>query len=327
MRKSPCCAAVVRRFAGRRRQCAACLKTWRIRPRKRGRPALRSDSRLIHRVLIQRRNLTEIARRRKRTRQALSRRFTKTLQSHLLRSRVVSVASEDAILLVDGLWFRFKRTPWVLYLMALRPVNAETATFIDPVLIEGPERMQAWKNALATIPREQRQSIRALVGDKFHGCRTIADENGWILQLCHFHLLGPLSQRLGRRRPNLVARILRQEAYKLLKKAIRTVDSKQLGTILYCLKELMSEPAMPVYFKQCIRTFLRHPNDYHAYLRYPSLRLPCTNNSTEAMGRRVRDLLRQTRGLRSPKALKLWATQHIRMHPHIACRATQLSTN
>lgn len=326
MRKSPCCAAKIRRFSGRRRQCTSCRKTWRIRPKKRGRPALRADIRLVRRVLHDRRSLTAIAHGRRLTRAALSRRFLKALQAHLARPKALMASSEDCILLLDGLWFRFRRRPWVLYLMALRPVRTDTATFIDPMLIEGPERKQAWLQAISSIPSDHRMKIRALVGDKFSGCLSIAQENGWVHQLCHFHLLAQLRGSLGGR-SEVSAPLSRQEAYRLIQEALLTTDGKQLEVKIYLLKALLAEGKMSVHFKRAIRSFLRNVNEYHAYLAYPDLRLPRTNNSAEAMGHRIRDLMRQARNVSSPESLILWATKHIRLHPHVACKPTCLSTN
>lgn len=326
MRKSICCRAKVRRFSGRRRQCAACLKTWRIRPKKRGRPALRDDTRLIKRVLQDRRSLTAIARRRRLTRAALSRRFLNALQAQFARPRAFAISPQDSILLVDGLWFRFRRRPWVLYLMALRPIQTDTATFIDPMLIEGPESKQAWLKALSSIPTDHRMKIRALVGDKFSGCLSIAEEHGWVHQLCHFHLLAQLRGSLGRR-SRVSAPVTRHEAYRLIKKALLTADEKELGWIVYCLKAMLADGEMSVHFKRAIRSFIRHINQYHAYLFYPNLRLPRTNNSAEAMGRRIRDLMRLARSVSTPQALILWATEQIRRHPNITCKPGELSTN
>lgn len=326
MRKSTCCGAKIRRFSGRRRQCATCFKTWRIRPKKRGRPALRADFRLIRRVLQDRRSLTAIAHRRRLTRAALSRRFLKALQAQLARPRALTTSPKDCILLLDGLWFRFKRRPWVLYLMALRPVHTDTATFIDPMLIEGPERKQAWLQAISSIPLDHRKKIRALVGDKFSGCISIAEENDWVHQLCHFHLLAQLRGSLGKR-SSVSAPLIRHEAYRLIKKALLTADGKQIDWMSLCLKAMLAEGKMSVHFKRAIRSFLRHINAYHAFLAYPDLRLPRTNNSAEAMGRRIRDLMRQARNVSSPESLILWATKHIRLHPNVACSPTSLSTN
>ena len=56
------------------------------------------------------------------------------------------------------------------------------------------------------------------------------------------------------------------------------------------------------------------------FLLFPeNLNLPTTTGSVEAMNRRVRDLMRQTRSIKSPQALQLWATAMIRMRPAITC--------
>src|SRR5207248_10190134 len=51
--RSPCCAARVRRFGSRRRQCVQCGHTWTVRPRRRGRPIHRTSAAALHRVLVQ----------------------------------------------------------------------------------------------------------------------------------------------------------------------------------------------------------------------------------------------------------------------------------
>jgi len=66
-----------------------------------------------------------------------------------------------------------------------------------------------------------------------------------------------------------------------------------------------------------VREFLRRTDHFRAYRRHPELDLPTTTGTVEAMGRIVRDLMRQTRSIRSPHALQLWATALIRMHPSV----------
>lgn len=320
MRKSTCCAAKIRRFSGRRRQCIHCLRTWRVRLKKRGRRTLRTDDRLLKRVFIDHRSLTQIARQRRLTRQALSYRFLRALEARFDFQALSQDNDDQLILLADGLWFRFKGRPWVLYLMALRPVNADTATFMNPLLVEGSESMQGWQKAIATIPSDRRKRICALVGDNFKGCRSIAEENGWILQLCHFHLIAQLERAVGKRFSTVKAPGLRREAYRFVKKALLSNDGAELQRILYCLKILIAEPAMPIIYKRAIRGFFRHLDHYHAYQAYPHFRLPRTNNTSEAMGRRIRDLLSRTRALSSPQSLKLWARHCVKLKPTIACR-------
>lgn len=320
MRKSTCCEAKIRRFSGRRRQCVSCHRTWRIRPKKRGRHPRRIDDRLLRRVFVDHCSLTQIAKRRRLTRQALSHRFLRTLEARFRIDRLRATDADDLILLADGLWFRFEGRPWVLYLMALRPRNANEATFIDPLLQEGPESAVAWRTAFDSIPSERRVRICALVGDQFKGCRSIAAENGWILQLCHFHLIAHLERGVGKRRATSGSRDLKRAAYKIVREALLADDWKELRQKVHFLKALIAEPAMPTSYRRIVKGFLRQMHHYHAFKTYPNLRLPRTNNTSEAMGKRLRRLMRRTESLSSPQSLKLWATAYVRAKPSIACR-------
>lgn len=323
MGKSKCCGANVWRIGERRRRCSACRRDWRIDQRKRGRRKLRVDDRLIHKVLIERRSLTEIAAKLSLTRQAMSYRFLRALESRLARSRAPNpVVGRDLILLIDGLWFRFKRRPWVLYLMAFKQPQATTAVFIDPVLQQGSESRAGWCRAFDTIPDESRSKIRALVCDNFAGSTTLAAWNGWILQLCHFHLLASLRIKLGRFHYRTVsAREIREESYELVRTALATTDEKCLQAAQERLKQLSENPALPWKFSNILREFVRRLAHYRAYQRHPHLGLPRTTGSVESMGRVVRDLMRRSRNVTTPEALDLWATNHLRLRPEITCRA------
>lgn len=319
MRKSPCCGSKIWILPARRRQCSSCRSRWRIRSKKRGRHERRNDARLIAHVLSRRRSLTDLAQLARLSRQAISARFRKALARNVLAAAEPGALGSESILLVDGLWFRFKRRPWVLYLTALRPVQEDRAMFLDPVLLEGVESKEAWVKVIGMIPEDRRASIRAIVGDKFSGCRDIARSNGWILQLCHFHLLAQFKGRVTLR-STTKARVLRQEVYKLISKALLTIDRAKLNSIRFCLNVFLAEANTPKLYKSLVRGFLRTSDDYHAYLIHPELRLPRTNGTSEAMARRVRDLLYRTRSLSSPAALQNWATSLVRLKPTIMCR-------
>ncbi len=328
MRKSKCCGAKTRRFGERRRQCCACLRTWRIRTKRRGRPGLRSDHRLLGRVLLQRRSLTEMALSRGVSKQALSHRFLTELARQFNRVRNTRGRWGSSILIVDGLWFRFKRRPWVIYLMALRPVNSNVATFMDPFIFSGRESASGWIRALGTIPLIRRSRVQAFVVDDFTGCTTIAKQNQWVLQLCHFHMLARLRARLGRKRPRGVSqRSLRQQAYQLVRTALHTDDSSRLAEALSELRLRYVESELPWKYRNILRQFIRRIDAYRAYRTHPHLKLPKTTGSAESMGRVIRDLMRRTRNVRTPKALELWVRNYIRLRPEILCNPAKLSTN
>lgn len=325
MGKSRCCGAKIWQKDKRRRQCAACRRTWRTWRRRRGRPRLRPQDRLLEKVFFERRSLADLSKQLDLTRQALSYRFLRALESHVARSRSRSVQSRgDLVLLIDGMWFKFKRRPWVLYLMAFKVPRIDRALFIDPVLQAGSESRGNWIRALETIPPQNRARIRALVCDNFAGSTTIAKNNGWVLQLCHFHLLASLRKRLGRRHPaNVPSLGPRQRGFELVKQALATKETSALEVATEQLRELADDPATPWRYGNILREFAKRMPAYHAYRRYPHLHLPRTTGSVESMGRVIRDLLRQTRSLSTPKALKLWVTSYLRMRPEITCNAAR----
>lgn len=329
MGKSSCCTAAIWRVGERRRRCSSCRRSWRIRAKKRGRPRLRTNDRLIDRVFRQRRTLTELARPAGVSRQALSYRFLRALERRLLKPRPGSHAQEaNLALLTDGLWFRFKRRPWVLYLMALKSPEAHTAVFIDPVMQSGSESRQGWLKAIETIPAEKRARIRALVCDNFAGCTTIAKRQGWILQLCHFHLVASLRRRLGHMRPRGVSqRALRQQGYALVRRTLAETDEAAVEAARAELRRLADDRWMPWRYGNILREFAKRMPAYRAYQLHPELRLPRTTGTVESMGRVIRDLMRQSRSLRTPGSVRLWVTNYLRLRPEIICRPGQNYTD
>jgi len=284
----------------------------------------RHDQRLLARVFEKRRSLTEIAAEQRLTRQAISYRFRCALKKQLL---VSEQEADHAILLIDGVWFRFKRRPWVLYLMALWPVNADKARFLTPVLLRGSESKTSWQRALATIPDARRDQVLALVCDNFVGSRQIAQENNWIHQLCHFHLIAQLRRRLGYNVAKTPARLLRQSAYRMVRRVLDTPDDAEAGELVATLRTMAREGLGGRRYTNIVRSFLRHFESYRAYYRHPALRLPKTTGTAESMGRIVRDLERRARGFSSARAAELWLTNYVTRRPEVTCLPGKLSTN
>lgn len=320
MRKSRCCTAVIWRFGPRRRRCSDCLKTWRVRCKKRGRPKLRADRRLARRVLVHRTGLAQLAKRRGLSPQALSHRVLKELERQLSKPYLPEVPPGASILICDGMWRTFNDSRWVLYLMAVRPTGANRATFIDPLLLRGNESKGGWEKALATIPSKLRRSIQALVVDDFGGCTTIASDNEWVLQLCHFHLLAQIKARLGARRKRAVKhRAKKLRAFKLVQLALLTQDAAQLESAIERLTAIHSTRGLQWKFRNLLREFIRRLGDYRAFRNHCHLNLPRTTGCAESMVRVIRDLMRRTRGIKTARAFRLWVTNYIRSRPEIAC--------
>jgi len=136
--KSPCCAARVRRFGPRRRQCVQCRYTCTVRPRKRGRPVHRTSIAVLRRVLLKGCTLGQLFSKRAGVALPAYRyRFRQALRRFVRRQSPRAIPRGPLVLLTDGLWFEFEGIPWVLYLTALKPCRANQAIFLDPLLLPG----------------------------------------------------------------------------------------------------------------------------------------------------------------------------------------------
>jgi hypothetical protein len=227
---------------------------------------------------------------------------------------------------LDGLYFRFRGKDWVLYLMAVKPCHQNRALFLDPVLLAGRENMRGWSHAFTTIPASIHRRIRASVSDEISGIIRLGTAQGWIVQLCHFHLISRLQNCRGRRNRNLADRPLREALYQQVRQALELPDGARLQTILKKLEHLVRKATRLRVMRMIVREFLRRIDHFRAYRKYPELDLPTTTGSVEAMNRRVRDLMRQTRNIKSPQALHLWATALIRTRPIVMCNGKHFST-
>lgn len=324
--KSPCCKAKVYHFGSRRRQCSQCKCTWRIRKKRRGGKPRRTPPGVLKAVLLDGRTLKTLAPRYGLTPQGFSRRFRRALRQFVSGSRRLRLPRGPLVLVLDGLYFRFRGKDWVLYVMAVKPCHQNRAVFLDPVLLPGRENMQGWSQAFTTIPAYIHRRIRASVSDEVAGIIKLGTSQGWIVQLCHFHLISRLQNCRGRRNRRLEDRPLREALYQNVRKALELPDGQRLQTVLKKLSHLVRKATRLRVMRMIVREFLRRIDHFRAYRQYPELHLPTTTGSVEAMNRRVRDLMRQTRSIKSPHPLLLWATALIRTRPMVMCNGKHFST-
>jgi hypothetical protein len=235
--------------------------------------------------------------------------------------------SGPLILLADGLWFNFHNKPWVLYLTALRSCSDTTAIFLDPVLLSGKEGAERWRQVFATIPAEPRSRIRALVVDNLQGMKLIAQQERWILQLCHFHLILKLQIQRGRERRALKGGNVREEIYQLIRQAIEISDEFQLSALLLRLTRLTQTFCGTQRIQAAVREFLHSIGYYRAYRAHPELNMPTTTNTVEAMCCILRDLLRRNRCASNPRSLLQWTTAQIRMRHKLVCNGKHYQRN
>jgi transposase-like protein len=326
--KSPCCAARVRRFGPRRRQCVQCHRTWTVRPKKRGRPLHRTSTALLHRVLVKGYTLGQLFSDRAAVALPAYRyRFRQALQRWVSRPSPQHIPSGQLVLLTDGLWFEFEGIPWVLYLVALKPCRGHRATFLDPLLLPGREGAARWQQAVAAIPAHARKRIRAIVADNLPGIEKIARQQRWVLQLCHFHLLLKLQAPRRRVRYALRGGAVREEIYQSIRNALLLPEGKCLLQTLERLRRLSRGDCGTLRIKTVLCQFLVDLPFYRSYLAHPDLGLPLTTNAVESMCRLLREMLRSSRAGSNPRSLLLWATALIRLRPTVTCNGYSINRN
>lgn len=313
--KSTCCRAKIYKFGNKRRQCSGCKKTWTVWAKKRGAKPSRPRRNLLKKVLVEKQSLFSA----KLNRTVLSEaarsfRLRQAMEHFLDNTAPNRVPSGKLILLIDALWFRFKKERWAMYLRAVRSVNSDRATFLDPVLRLGRENHDDWSQIVDSIPTRAKNRVIAMVSDGFRGSSRIAKSHKWILQRCHFHLFSQLQVNRGRwkKLPNLK---LREQICETMRKILATKTHllKYLNELAYLLKR-----------KDCPRRLhaigvelIRHTQEFRSYLNFPQLNLPNTTNSVESMNKIIRS---NCRHLRTPNSLILRSKCLIRMRKTIACK-------
>ena len=326
--KSPCCAARVRHFGPRRRQCVNCHRTWTIRPKKRGRPVHRISSALLYRVLVKGYTLGQLFSHRTAVALPAYRyRFRQALRRWVARPSPQRTPRGPLVLLTDGLWFEFHGIPWVLYLVALKPCRGHQATFLDPLLFPGREGASRWQQAVEAIPPAISKRIRAIVADNLPGIEKIAHQRQWVLQLCHFHLLLKLQAPRQRVRYALRGGAVREEIYELIRSALLLPSGNRLAATVDRLKRLSRGDCGTVRIRTVLCQFLLDLPFYRSYLAHPDLGLPLTTNAVESMCRLLREMLRSSRAGSNPQSLLLWATALLRLRPTVTCNGHSINRN
>ena len=313
--KSPCCRAKIYKFGNKRRQCSFCKKTWRVWPKKRGAKLSRPRRNLLRKVLVEKQSLFSAKLNRiSLTEAARSVRLRRSMEQFLNNTTPNRAPSGKLILLIDALWFRFKKERRAMYLMALRSVNGDRVIFLDHVLMAGRENHDDWSQIVDAIPARVKNRIVAMVSDGFRGNSRIAKSHNWILQRCHFHLFSQLQVNRGRwkKMPKLK---LREQICETMRKILAT--KTHLLKYLNELIRLLNRRDCPRRLHAIGVELIRHHQEFRAYLNFPKLNLPNTTNSVESMNKIIRTGCRH---LRTPKSLILRSKCLIRMRKTITCK-------
>jgi hypothetical protein len=320
------CRDYMQRHGGKRRRCTRCGHTWSVRKKRRGPKPRRISRSLPKMVLVDHEPTGRLSQRRRCSRGSLYRRARQAFDRLVQQPADARLqADQDLVLIVDGLWFTFQRRTWVLYNMALQPVGTDRACFLDPVMLEGSECGKRWRQALATaLTPAQRQRIRACVTDGFRGGKRIAAENGWVLQRCHWHVLATLRAFLGLRRKTTRGQAMRRAIYRRVREALQTPDETRAQELRRELVGLTEHRHCHTRLRYVVGGFVNDIDDFRAYIRHPSLKLPRTISAIESMHDQMRDAVSC---VRTPQAALRRVRSLLRLKPSVCCRAAKNPQN
>jgi len=313
--KSVCCGVKIIRFGGKRRQCTACRKTWRVHPASRGRKALRQSTHYLEKVFCEKFSVKQLSVYSRLSEGSIYKRFRKSLDTSVRKKRIIYISGKKLILIIDAQWKYFQGKLWTLYFLALKSTDSGTAKVFDPVLSIGKESARDWNEIIEALPLKVRNRIVALVSDGIRGIETISDDHGWIIQRCHFHLLSPLQKRRGKR-ASTPGRLVRERIYCLVKQALRETSFSKLDNICEELALLAKHPGCPKSMSMIVRDFLRRLSEFRSFLEYPDLKLPTTTNVMESINSMV---VRTTRSVNTPRSWHKWAIACVRAKSIFIC--------
>lgn len=321
--KSPCCQARVIRFGGKRRQCSQCKKTFRIRPKRRGRHHVRHTERYVRSVFdcdFAVKHLTHgtlsLA--------AVQKRFQRALSVVVSKPRLMRICGKPLTLIIDGRWHDFAGERWTMYFLAVKPADRDEAILFDPELYQGKESAAVWSDIIKTvIPASVKNRVVAIVSDGIAGGKGLAGHFGWKQQRCHFHLLKEIEKRRGKRK-HLPGWTVREQIYQDVRELLHTRTSKRKTFLLRRLRHLSRRKECPRKISMIANDLLKNLSAFQLYLIHPKWNLPNTTGVMESLGNIVRAGVKK---VRTPKSLLRWATAVIRSHPKFICKKTDYQPN
>lgn len=323
--KSSCCDASVFRFGKRRRQCSHCQRTWSVWKQKRGRPAIRVHSSLRAIAFPSHESLRYRATRLGKGREWVRRRHSVQL-SYLLRTLPLSPVPAGALIaIVDGYQLFFAGHPWTVYILLLRPIGGSRATVMEPYMKVGPETVRGWEQAFAQLLATALHRIRAVVADGMLGLDRMAQAHQWILQRCHVHLIRILYPLLGNRFKSVTRKRLRRLAYHHVLTVLTSADDTVIRQSLAKLRSYAYAPDFPRRFGLKLRGFLHRYQEFRSYRTYPKLHLPNTTNTAEMVCGKIAEVVRRTRGFRTPRSFERWVRLLIRAQSTVQCREATIN--
>lgn len=315
------------KWGGRRRRCARCGQTVSRWARRRGRKRKRGSVLAAQRYLRgESASCAAIARMRLHPADAIERSVRRSRDQFLARAPWPSVpVSVPLIAIADAMMVNTEKRVSVVYLILVRPVAADRAIIMPPLIQDGKESWQGWQDAFAALPADIRRRIAALVCDGHRGLYSVALRYGWRIQFCIFHLIAKIrgrrsQSRYGRHREEGTSVMARVRA--VLTSAREEDAMAALGDIA-AFRASTNSPQL----KRYLSGFIRHHRLYRTHLMYPELRLPRTSNTAESLVRIVRKMLGRAHGFRTRSSLTQWVSALIKERQTMMCNSSAHQQN
>lgn len=236
------------------------------------------------------------------------------------------IPNGDLIAIADAMIEYIDGIEHTVYFILLRGVNEKKAAIAPfSIRINEAEGYTGWKLAFKKLPAGIHKRIRVLVCDGVNALGTIAHEEGWILQRCHFHLMARISHNCSQRRfgrnPALGRRIQRLVHIVLTNQEENLIQ--QVLEELRCIKRVTTSRS----FRTVLSGFIKHYSHYRSYLEFPEYHIPTTSNSAEFLIGRIRDLQYRARGFRTLKSLTSWIEAYCKFIQSITCNGKNSAPN
>jgi len=236
------------------------------------------------------------------------------------------VPEGNLIAVADAMIEYINGMPHTIFFVLLREISSKKAVIMPIYVVIGEgERLRGWKAAFALIPDDVRKRIKVMVCDGINALKIIAIEEGWILQRCHFHLRARIVHncspgRFGKR-PELAKNILK------LTEIILTNEDEKIISYALANLSIIKQNITARLFRTTLSGFIKHYEDFRAYLRYPEYHIPTTSNSAEYLIGQIRDLQYRARGFSSLKSLSAWIEAYCKFTKTITCNGKIYTPN
>lgn len=228
------------------------------------------------------------------------------------------IAIADALVkYIEGEWHTW-------YFILVRRPEDDEATIMPPYHHKGTETVVGWRAASDALNSTIRSRIVALVCDGHRGLRSEARWQGWHIQRCHFHLIARIQSRRSKWKTSQHW-AEGKHIFALVKRVLTAQDKFFLKPLIEELEEIGWTNRSPE-IRRILAGFVSNHAEFRTYLDHPSLRLPTTSNTAEALIGLIEDVSRRARGFKRIVTLNEWILCVIKTRRTIRC-APPVSTD